>query len=317
MTPQDDLDIERAASEGMVDRDTSHPENTEPIPEIKRAQAHYGSMLAEAHEHPPGCQCAEHADAAFRKAMAAVRADREQEGLIRPESLEAAAKADCIELWEELSDDEREIACFRIRKAIEAWCKAEGIQVRTCEEMDASEIHHLDLNDLYNPDKLEIRLRVGTRVLSRMVPSFGIGGEVVGWDEDLKQPVIRWDPPWATIGLECCEPGEYEIVTLDRVPLLSPSAAGLIADILEEELDAVGNGERSLRSPNIVDRLEKIVRALRASDRVDTLDSEIKAMQESDESLRDRRDDLRKDAEEDTAIEAEELAESYGGERDV
>ncbi len=50
---------------------------------------------------------------------------------------------------------------------------------------------------------------------------------------------------------------------LDEGIELTASDAGLVADILEEELVDIDAGERTLRRPNIVGRLENIISVLR------------------------------------------------------
>ena len=56
------------------------------------------------------------------------------------------------------------------------------------------------------------RARPGTRVESRRSEGYGIAGTVEGWDPDLGLPLIRWEAPWDTIGLEACEPDQYEVI---------------------------------------------------------------------------------------------------------
>jgi hypothetical protein len=202
MSPtQDDLDIERAAGEGMI----CEPKDTAHIPrEVVKRQRCFYEQLVRVFQRP----------------------DRDP-----------------------LRKPPREHPAVLLKRG-----DAADEEIRAAHKYYASELHCIDENASRNdPSNIESRLKIGTVVRSTRPPYPGFLGKVVGWDEDLRLPLIVWGGAWASIGWEACEPDEYDVV-------------GGVAD----------------------------------------LDEEIKAYQESDESLRDRRDDLRKDGEDDSAIEREE-----------
>ena len=157
--------------------------------------------------------------------------------LIQPESLEIAARAAFAEWDHEVPgfhpwEEERDAFVKTARTVITAWCEAEGITAaQTPGVLAATEIHHHYPNVPHNPDRLEVRLKVGTRVRRAKLhaTSPDVTGQIVGWDEDLKAPLVLWDGHHG-LGKEAVYHGEYEVLTM-------PQTAREMMDRLDHKLE--------------------------------------------------------------------------------